>query len=78
MAKSVIPGKTAEQRLRARIRRSLGSLTDRTSGSTVVEDEVLRLIKRYGAAAERNKEKVYREGERRLLKHLRSRRKAAA
>jgi hypothetical protein len=67
--------KAVEQRLRARIRRSLGA--DRAGSTNALENEVLRLIKRYGSAPENLKEKVYREGEERLMKHIRSRTKAA-
>jgi hypothetical protein len=81
MAKTLNRGrltKPAEERLRARIRRALAQVqrAPRSAASTF-EDEVLRLIKEYGAAPEGLKEKVYRSGERRLLREFRSRSKAA-
>lgn len=81
MAKTVTQrklAKPAERRLRTRIRRALSDAR-RAPGSAVsaLEDEVLQLIKDYGSAPEHLKERVYRSGERRLIRELKSRRKAA-
>jgi hypothetical protein len=66
----------SEEKLRARIRRAFSSTNGRRSVNFTkrVEDQILTLMKEYAIAENDQREIVYRKGEERILRTLRSRR----
>ena len=76
MKRTVRKTTESEEKLRARIRRAFLNTngTRRVAFSKRVEDHILALMKEYALAAKDQRELVYREGEKRILRTLRSKR----
>jgi len=76
MKRSVSRTNQSEEKVRARIRRAFSkNIAGRTvTFSKRIEDEILALMKEYAVAGKDQREMVYSQGEKRILRALRSKR----